>query len=149
MLEIILGDVFKAIFGPTSSPNLDFFDILRSKWSELDLTAIDFSECDPVVDIYENNAIQNLQYLNSDESTCLPRGDFEELLKLSLLYLNGQDASEFAFRRPGAQHRARWMSTPIYAFKMYLLHSQLKLDAILRCRLKRFCDFVSIFYAFY
>ena len=44
MLEIILGDVFKAIFGPTSSPRVDFFDILRFKWSELDLTAIDFSE---------------------------------------------------------------------------------------------------------
>ena len=30
MLEFILGDVFKAIFGPTSSPKVDFFDIRRS-----------------------------------------------------------------------------------------------------------------------
>ena len=31
MLEVILGDVFKVIFGPGSSPNVDLFDILKSK----------------------------------------------------------------------------------------------------------------------
>ena len=38
------GGVFKALLGSTSSPKVDFFDILRSKWSEHDLTMIDFSE---------------------------------------------------------------------------------------------------------
>ena len=41
------------------------------------------------------------------------------------------------------------MSTPIYAFKWCLLRSQLDLDADLIHGLKRFCDFVSIFYAPY
>ena len=41
------------------------------------------------------------------------------------------------------------MSTPIYAFKMHLLSSQLDLDADLIHGLKRFGDFVSIFYAPY
>ena len=35
------------------------------------------------------------------------------------------------------------------AFKMYLLYSQLELDATHLCGLKRFCDFVPIFYASY
>ena len=47
------------------------------------------------------------------------------------------------------QHRARWMSTPIYAFKMYLRRSQLDVDATLVNGLRRFCNFVSIFYAPY
>ena len=41
------------------------------------------------------------------------------------------------------------MSTPIYAFKMYLLRSQLDVDATLVNGLRRFCNFVSIFYAPY
>ena len=41
------------------------------------------------------------------------------------------------------------MSTPIYAFKMYLLRSRLDVDATLVNGLKRFCNFVSVFYAPY
>ena len=84
---IQLHHVFKPIFGSTSIHKVNFFDILRSKKSELDLTVIDFSECNPVVDIWKNKAIENLQYLNSDERAYLPRDDFEELIKLSQLNL--------------------------------------------------------------
>ena len=101
------------------------------------------------MEIYKNKATQNLQHLNSDESTYLPRDDFEKLLKLNLHHLNGQSISELAFRRPEAQHRARWMSAPIYAFKIYLLHNRLKLDATLLRGSKQFCNFVSILYASY
>ena len=66
-----------------------------------------------------------------------------------MFYLEQQRVSNFAFRRPGKQHRARWMSTPIYAFRMYLRLSQLDVDATLVNGLRRFCNFVSIFYAPY
>ena len=66
-----------------------------------------------------------------------------------MFYLEQLSVSNFAFWRPGAQHRARWMSTPIYAFKMYLRRSQLDVDAALVNGLRRFCNFVSIFYAPY
>ena len=66
-----------------------------------------------------------------------------------MFYLKQQRVSNLAFRRPGTQHRARWMSTPIYAFKMYLRLSQLDVDATLVNGLRRFCNFVSIFYAPY
>ena len=41
------------------------------------------------------------------------------------------------------------MSTPIYAFQMHLLRSQLDVDAALVNGLRRFCNFVFIFYAPY
>ena len=66
-----------------------------------------------------------------------------------MFYLEQQSVSNFAFWRTGTQHRARWMSTPIYAFKMYLRRSQLDVDATLVNGLRRFCNFVSIFYAPY
>ena len=101
------------------------------------------------MDIYKREAKESLRYLCSDENSYSPRDDYDELLKLSIFYLERQTASNFAFRRPSTQHRARWMSTPIYAFKMYVLRSQLDLDADLIHELKRFCDFVFIFYAPY
>ena len=130
MLEVILGDVFKVVFGPGSSPKVDFFDILKSKWRTLSLSCLDLDESvhtnlEPVdiYNIYKRKAKESLRYLCSDENSHSPKDDYDELLKLSIFYLERQTAINFAFRRPSTQHRARWMSTPIYAFKMYLLRS--------------------------
>ena len=147
----LLEDVFKAIFGPSSSPKIELFDILKSKWPKLNISSIDQSDLINLgpLNSFKLKAQENLQHMCSDESTYLPRDDFDELLKLSLCYLEQQSVSNFAFRRPGTQHRARWMSTPIYALKVYLLRSQLDVDAALVNGLKRFCNFVSIFYVSY
>ena len=40
MPEVILGDVFKVIFGSSSSPKVEFFDILKSKRPTLNLSSI-------------------------------------------------------------------------------------------------------------
>ena len=151
ILEVILGDVFKVIFGPFCSPKVKFFEILKSKRPTLNLSSIDQSDLTNLgpLDSFKLKAQKSLQHLCSDESTYLPRDDFDELLKLSLFYLEQQSVTNFAFRRLGTQHCARWMSTPIYGFKMYLLRSQLDVDAALVNGLRRFCNLVSIFYAPY
>ena len=153
MLEVILGDVFKVMLGPGSSPKVDFFDILKSKWPRLNLSSLDLDKSDHTnlepADIHKRKAKESLRFLCSDENSCSPRDDYDELLKLSLFYLERQTAINFAFRCPATQHRARWMSTPIYTFKWCLLRSQLDLDADLIHGSKQFGDFVSIFYAPY
>lgn len=55
------------------------------------------------------------------------RGDYKELLELVLLYLSdeGRDVEFSAFRRPGALHKARWMSKMIYSVKMDLLRDKI------------------------
>ena len=93
MLEGILGDAFKVIFGPTSSPMVNCFGILKSKWPTFNLfsiTRIDDSHQVGMkpVKIHRQTALQALQKLCSDSSTYLPRDDYEELLKLSLFYLD-------------------------------------------------------------
>ena len=93
MLEVILGDAFKVTFGPTSSPMVNSFGILKLKWPTLNLssiTRIDDSHqvgMEPVK-IHRQTALQPLQKLCSDSSTYLPRDDYEEFLKLSLFYLD-------------------------------------------------------------
>ena len=55
------------------------------------------------------------------------RGDYKELVKLTLLYL-GEPVTKrnFAsFNRPGAMHKARWMSKILNAIKLDLLKSKL------------------------
>ena len=44
MLEVILGNALKVIFGPSSSPKVEFFDILKSKWPTLNLSSIEQSD---------------------------------------------------------------------------------------------------------
>ena len=93
MLEVILGDALKVIFGPTSSPMVNFFGILKSKWPTLNLSSITrindshLVGMEPVK-IHRQTALQALQKLCSDSSTYLPRHDYEELLKLSLIHLD-------------------------------------------------------------
>ena len=58
------------------------------------------------------------------------RGDYKELVVLTLLYLQDEDTVT-AFRkfyRPGALHKARWMAKLLYAIKMVLLGSIIQSD---------------------
>ena len=58
------------------------------------------------------------------------RGDYKELVVLTLLYLQDEDTVT-AFRkfyRPGALHKARWMAKLLYAIKMVLLGSIIQRD---------------------
>ncbi|KAG0725719.1 hypothetical protein GWK47_038071 [Chionoecetes opilio] len=49
-----------------------------------------------------------------------PREDYEELLRLSYLFLGGEGSAK-PFRRPGALHQARWMAKAIYCLKLQML----------------------------
>ena len=56
-----------------------------------------------------------------DSNSYIPRDDYAELLDLVLCYLNKNSFDTYWFRRPGVQHRARCMSSAVYALKMLLL----------------------------
>ena len=106
MLEAILGDVFKVIFSASSSLKVEFFDILKSKWQTLNLSSTDHSDLTNLgpLDSFKIKAQESLQHLCSDKSTYLPRDDFDELLKLSLLYLEQQSVSTVTLRFSAQEH---------------------------------------------
>ena len=62
-------------------------------------------------------------------------------------YIDEKSFLNFSFRRPGAQHRARWMSCCIYSLKMLLLQGQLQVEETNLEILQGFGDFVAIFYS--
>ena len=52
------------------------------------------------------------------------RGDYKELVQVVILYLDGSNLSDddaVVFQRPGALHKARFMSKVLYSFKIVLL----------------------------
>ena len=54
------------------------------------------------------------------------RGDYKELVNLVLLYLSDENEHRIKhFNRPGALHRARWMSKMIYCIKLDLLGTKI------------------------
>ena len=54
------------------------------------------------------------------------RGDYKELVELSLLLVTKvAEPRGFTMKRPGALHKARWMSKLLYAMKMTLLSEEI------------------------
>jgi len=79
------------------------------------------------------------------------RCDYKELAELTVLYLTGdlQDG-DFKFKRPGALHKARWMSKLLYSIKMVILSEEISKQSnnkskrvFQKGQLKKIKDFVK------
>ena len=82
------------------------------------------------------------------------RGDYKELVELSLLYLGDTSVLFKSFKKPGALHKARWMSKILYSIKIVLLSPHItKAVGVKVCinntqfnRLQNFVNFVVYVY---
>lgn len=90
--------------------------------------------------------IKVLQRVLDKKNRYLPRDDYKEFCQLTLIIL-GVTIPGYKFKRPGAQHHARWMSKVIYCLKMYLFRNQLNYSQEFTKKLLDFCLFVSFIYA--
>lgn len=148
ILEIVLSKAFTLCFGPSSSPDIPLFKRFKAAWpliykdkyqplkeapdsAHLKLTAV--------------NAL--LVTLGSKKQ---PRGDYMELLELSLLAL-GHTPDKIHWRAPGAVHHARWMAKLIYAIKIHLFREQggFKTTQKEKLQLERFVNFGVLVYVKY
>jgi hypothetical protein len=85
----------------------------------------------------------------SDESNHpgkLPRDDYRECAELTLILLGEVPPRGVHWMKPGAYHHARWMSTVIYAAKMYAFGNQLQYDQVKIDKLHRICLFNALIY---
>ncbi len=57
------------------------------------------------------------------------RGDYREFVQLCLVFLDadGEEQTPVTFQRPGALHKARWMSKLLYTFKLALMEQHITL----------------------
>ena len=83
------------------------------------------------------------------------RGDYKELVELSLLYLGDTSVPFKSFKKPGALHKARWMFKILYSIKIVLLSQNItKAVGVNVCtnntqfnKLQNFVNFVVYVYA--
>lgn len=132
--EIVLGDVFKHCFGPSSGPDIGLFKRFHDYWPRIDRsqfqTANDDAACITVltnlVDVKNDIVAFAKQVLLSSQQT---RDDYRELLELTILFLGDTPPRGVRFMAPGAMHRARWMAKLLYCMKVWMFKKQFKLTA--------------------
>jgi len=123
--------------------------VLTHVWNKLQIEALK----SPEISVFQRfkqffpsipSTSENLDYLNIPETLSerkeeivdlchnylkrfISRGDYKELVKLTLLYLGDHTTKTnfAALNRPGALHKARWMSKLLYSIKMSLLGSSI------------------------
>jgi hypothetical protein len=141
VLEVVCGDVFRTLFGPTSGPNVLLFRRFQEYWPRIDQTTYEAC-CDVRLDgDLKNMKIKVVDFVTNileREADFIPREDYRELLELTLIFLgkvppryNRPNRSNCGihFRVPGTFHHARWMSKLIYVLKICIFSGQFKLTA--------------------
>ncbi|KAG0724225.1 hypothetical protein GWK47_041072 [Chionoecetes opilio] len=151
--EVILKDVFEASLGSSSGSDIGIFKRLRDRWSFVDSSQRETVETsEDLVEFFATN--DTASKLKDDTLAFLkealmsknhPREDYEELLRLSYLFLGGEGPAK-PFRRPGALHQARWMAKAIYCLKLQMLKSQLSLTGREKAGVERVALFVALVY---
>jgi len=149
VLEVLCGDVFKAVFGSTSGPTVPIFRRFQEYWPMVDQAA--YEPCTDVrlsgdLESAKNDAISFFSDVLS-KSGRLPREDYRELVELATLFLGELPPRGARFRVPGAFHHARWMAKLLYVLKLNLFRSQFKLTARESSACLEFGLFVALVYA--
>lgn len=128
VLEIVLSDVFRVVFGDTGGPEVALFKRFQKEWPTINQQEYTVAEDTLFEGHLEQLRSQMKDYLASalaDPTKC-PREDYFEFLQLAALFLGGGTTTQPSFRAPGAIHHARWMSKGIYCLKMFLFRHQFK-----------------------
>ena len=141
VLEIMLEAVVSPALLGSSGPDIPLFKRFKTKWNTIDQTSYD------QLDKYsqaESDEIVKFAVRKLEEDQ--PRDDYKELLELTIILLGGVLPGGVKFRKPGAYHRARWMTTFIYSIKIFMFKKQFILKAAEARNLEEICRFcVSIY----
>lgn len=150
ILELLVGAVWKLLFGPTLGPDNKLFAELKFKWDSLDkqMPAVNTLVVDNSwLSDTKMHVVQELTNILTDvNSKTLPRDDYRECAENTLIILGETPPRGVHFMKPGAIHQARWMACNIYATKMFMFHDQMAYDYEVTSKLKRVNMFLSLFY---
>ena len=147
--ELNIKHVAGAVLGDTKEPGVKLFKKLRDAWNSLDidyqnLNKFPWSTADPWMCDKALEVLDWAQY-NQEKGTW-PRDDYRELLELLIVWLGG-DVEGFSFKRPGADHHARWLAKAIYELKLCLLMDQFIMEEKQKGEVLIMAQFVGLFYA--
>lgn len=147
VLEVILSNVFTALFGGTGGPEVGLFKRFKKKWPYIQQTDYSPAKDELFSSVTEILRKEMVTFYTNAITHQQPREDYLELLRLCLVFLGaGSAGTDITFRAPGAMHNARWMAKAIYSLKMVLFKGQLTLTARELKGLTELALFVALVY---
>jgi hypothetical protein len=150
ILEVIVGEIWRVLFGAIHAPENKMFADFKEAWKDIDkasprLTRLTVSN--PWLLNVRNQVLKELgELLSSKDSAVLPRDDYRECAENTLIILGETPPRGIHFMKPGAIHQARWMANNIYANKMFLFSKAMNYDDELIDKLTRMNRFLTLFY---
>ena len=151
ILEIVVGAVWKLLFGKVLGPENELFARFKSAWDSVDkqmpLNTITIEH--PWLSVVKNNVVRDLTNIlttNCTSSKKLPRDDYRECAENTLAILGETPPRGMHMMKPGAISQARWMACNIYAGKMYMFLNHMSYNDETVRKLHRINTFLSLFY---
>ena len=148
ILEIVLASVFKSSMGSSSSgPEITIFKRFKQSWKTIDQSqfeTVDSSETARTSVIPNKQDI--IEFSLNQLQVFQPRGDYRELLLLTIIFLGGKPPCGIKFAAPGALHHARWMNKALYSIKLWMFRRQFSVTAREERGLLDVCLFVVLIY---
>ncbi len=122
--EVFLTHVFKALkIEVSKSPDVTVFVRFKENFESLSYKDTGSNMYVPPVPAALKERRDEIVKLCKDAlKQDFARGDYKELVKLTLMYLS--DDTIIDFIRPGALHKARWMAKILYSIKIVLLNKK-------------------------
>lgn len=120
MLEIILSQVFKLCFGPSTSPDIPLFKRFRDVWENISRESYEGLDLNVVPKELVDHTLEIITKAVTAEKI---RDDYHELMELTLIVLS-KPPTKIHWRAPGPIHHARWMAKLLYAMKIFLFKKQ-------------------------
>ena len=149
VLELVVGAVWKLLFGKALGPDNQLFAGFKSAWNSLNKqTPVNTVIIDHpwLSEVRTHVTLELTNILTHSDSNTFPRDDYRECAENTLVILGETPPRGVHFMKPGAIHHARWMACNIYAGKMFMFHHQMSYDDEMIVKLKRVNMFLSMFY---
>ena len=152
--EIILTWSWNALkFNLSTSPQINLFGRFKANFHKLNYKKGDCLFIPEHSDFVKSERDSIVFQCEKALEQGFARGDYRELIMLSLVFLNACFHDVIMIQKPGACHKARWMAKLIYSLKMILLSKQInKLGSktVFRTgqyeKLVRFVEFFIVLY---
>lgn len=141
MLELVLKSAFEVKMGPSTSPDVKFFQEFQNMWPNLDKTKFKPFVDDPKAPkISETERADILNFVEYVLKSKQIRDDYEEFFILVHIFFRVK--LDVSFGKPGAIHHARWMAKGIYTLRIYLFRMQFKMTKKEKRNILDLCLFI-------
>ena len=127
-LEIVLAAVTSHLLGSLKSSRIVIFQRFQKQWLFIDKTKYQTALSDEqILGAVAVNRQHMITFAQDQLDKYQPRNDYQELLKLTIIFLGGSPTKGISFKSPEGLYYAKWMAKITYSLKIWIFCAQFKL----------------------